>query len=118
MKKIILIIFTIFILPISSANATEPYEYLFESGPKTLTKLEKARLDLRQKIKLGQCDSLCSPMFVVLKSKEKMGYFGECSTENKSGKLTRLTDLKKVNVKCLETSNPAYLEWQEVKKQK
>ena len=116
MKKLIAIILTILIVPVSSANAGESYNYLFESGPKSLIKLEQARLDLRQQIKLGQCDSTCNSMFFILKSKEKLGYFGQCSTENKTGTLTRLADLKKVKVKCLETSNPAYLEWQPIKK--
>ena len=118
MKKVIAIVLTMLILPVSSANAVEPYEYLFETGPKSLVKLEKARIDLRTKLKLGQCESLCSSMFVILKAKEKSGYFGECSLaqENKTGTLTKLADLKKVKVKCLETSNPAYLEWQLIKK--
>ena len=119
MKKAIAIVLTMLILPISSAYAVEPYEYLSEAGPKSLVKLEKARLDLRTQLKLGQCaDSYCNTMFLVLKAKEKTGWFGQCSLaqENKTGTLTRLTDLKKVKVKCLETSSPAWLEWQLIKK--
>ena len=118
MKKLIAIVLTILILPISSANAGESYNYLFEPGPKSLIRLEQARLDLRQQVKLSQCDSTCSSMFFILKAKEKSGYFGQCSLaqENKTGTLTKLADLKKIKVKCLETSNPAYLEWQPIKK--
>ena len=118
MRKLIAFILISLLIPIPSASAGESYNYLFETGPKSLIRLEQARLDLRQQVKLRQCDSTCSSMFFILKAKEKSGYFGECSLaqENKTGILTKLADLKKVKVKCLETSNPAYLEWQLLKK--